>query len=717
MADLENTAKETKDTLPTLISWIREVNIADDIDGEVLGKLATQVIQDFNDDKDSMKDWERFIEAGRRLAKQELGGKSEPWEKSANFKSPVLLQASIKFGDRGTLALLKKKNLVKYDVIGKDEDKTKDKQGRRVVTHMNYQINYDMPEWRGDQDMLLYQVSSEGCEFKHTFFDATLGRNVSEVVKYPDFAINQKATNILTTPFSILRDFKQNTVIEKQAAEIWSKDVDVVIARDTNKDKKDGDGKDSVSDERFIEQQCFYDLDGDGYEEPYLVVVHQNTSKVLRIVARYEEDNIFVKDSDGSVMSLKKVLDFRQGERKTAREAAIAESPDEDPDIDPDEINVQGLDLVRIEPINSITKYGFIPDFIDGNYLNLGYLHLLASMVQAINSSSNHLLNSGFLSNLQGGWLARGFRKMMGPIKFKPGHWEETDIPADKLINGMLPHKHKEPSATLLTMKEGMVADAKETIAITDLVSAVGANAPATTMLGLIQEQLMPVTALILRIYRAEKEEFIKLYKLNAKFTDPEEYIKILDEEEADFTQDYDVRTLDIMPAANPEMTSKIQNFIQSQVLLDEFDRILQLGGNPIPIMEDLLENLGVDAQEIFPEESEDQQKERVEQLRADQALQNKVIEKQLELGEREIITLEQRELIRLELAKVELGEIMSKMLLNLEKAETEETENAISIYTQGLQTLDDKIVAQIAEIKNEQTRQLPAPAAGTETQ
>lgn len=708
MADLE--ADLDKQTLPQLISWIRKPNIAEDIDGEVLGKLATQVIEDFNDDKGSMDDWEKFIEAGRRLAKQELGGKSEPWEKSANFKSPVLLQASIKFGDRANLALLKKKDLVKFDVVGNDEDGTKADQGKNVVTHMNYQLNYEMEEWRGDQDAMLYQVSSEGCEFKHTFFDATLGRNMSEVIKYPDFAINQKATNILTTPFSILRDFKQNTVLEKQRAGIWSDDVTIVIDRDTNKTK--GDEKDNVSDERFIEQQCFYDLDGDGYEEPYLVVVHQNTRKVLRIVARYEEDNIFVKDSDDSVMSLRKVMDFRQGERK----ASIAEQRDKGLEIDEADITTDGLDLVRIDPINAITKYGFIPDFIDGNYLNLGYLHLLASMTQAINSSSNHLLNAGFLRNLQGGWLARGFRKLMGPIKFKPGHWEETDIPVDKLQAGMLPHQYQEPSQVLLAMNQGMTAEAKEVIAITDLVSAVGANAPATTMLGLIQEQLMPVTALIMRIYRAEKEEFIKLYNLNAKFTDPEDYQIILDDPEADFTVDYDVRKLDIMPAANPEMTSKIQNLIQSQVLLDESERILQLGGNPIPVMKDFLDNLGVDSQQIFPEETEDEQKARVEKLRADQALQTKVIEKQLELGEREIITLEQRELIRLELAKVEIGEIMSKMLLNLEKAETEDTKNAISIYTQGLQTLDDKIVKQIETIKNEQTRQLPAPAAGQET-
>lgn len=651
-------------TLDTLKGWIRNPNIAGDIKEDTLSLLATQVLEDFKRDKDSMDDWEKFVKAGRRLTKQELEGKSEPWDKSANFKSPVLLQASIKFGDRANLALLKAKDLVKIDVIGNDESNSKRDTGDRIATHMNYQINYEMKNWRDDQDKLLYLVSSEGCIFKKTFFDSTLGRNISEIVKYPDFAVNQKATGLEEWPFSINQDFKMNAVLEKQAAGIW-READLKI--NTSHEKKD----DETSDQRFIEQQCWYDLDGDDYEEPYLVTVHVNTKEVVRVVARFEEQNIIVKASDDTITDLRRATD--QG--------------------------LLGLSLVRIDPINSITKYGFIPDFIDSHYLNLGYLHLLASITQAINSSSNHLLNSGFLANLQGGWLAKKFRKTMGPLMFKPGRWEQTDIEARDLQAGVLPHQFKEPSATLLNMNQGMTAEAKETVSITDLVSAVGANAPATTMLGMIQEQLMPVTALIIRLYRAEKEEFLKLYRLNAEFTDPEQYQTILDEE-ADFQADYQLELLDVMPAANPEMTSKIQMLVQSQALLDESDRILAMGGNPIPIMRDFLDAIGVDTQEIFPVETEEQEKARLEELRADKQLQTDVIKKQLELAEREVQTLEQNRLIQLEKAKVEIGKIQSDMILNLEKAETEETKNAISTYTAALQGLD----AQLETLQNDNT-------------
>lgn len=682
------------DLSPLLATWIRKPNIADDIDDDTLGKIADQVCRDFTTDKTSMEEWERFVEEGRRLAKQELTGKSEPWEKSANFKSSLLLQASIKFGDRANIALLKKKDLVKHDVIGEDEDHLKADRGKRVTVHMNYQLNYEMEEWRGDHDFLLYQVANEGVIFKDTFFDATMGQNKSELVKYPDFAVSQSTTNLKMVPFTRCLDIKESQVLENQAAGVWAK-VDINVDRRTD---AENDQKEAVTPERFLQQQCFFDLDKDGYEEPYLVVVHQVSKKVMRIVARYEAENIIVKRTIevgvDEIITLQKEM-----ERQTVQAV--------------EDIEAEGLTLVRIDPVSSITKYGFIPDFIDGNYLNLGYIHLLGAVTQSINSSANHLLNSGTLANLQGGWLARGFRKLMGPIPFKPGHFEQTDIEASKLQTGILQHQFKEPSATLLLLNQSMTAEAKETVSITDLVSAVGANAPATTMLGMIQEQLMPVTALIMRLYRAEKEEFIKLYRLNSKFTDPETYALILDDDEVDFEADYELKTLDIMPAANPEFTSKIQNLIQSEILLEKSQEILALGGDPKAIMRSFIENIGEDPDEILPLESEEQEADRLQQLREQQKLQTDVIQKQLELAERQVVTLEQNRVIQLAKVKAEIAEILSRQILNLEKAETEETKNAITTYTAAVQGVERTIES----FENEQNRQIPEGPGSPETQ
>jgi len=47
------------ENLNKITAWIRKPNIAEDIDDDTLGKIANQVIEDFETDKQSMEDWER----------------------------------------------------------------------------------------------------------------------------------------------------------------------------------------------------------------------------------------------------------------------------------------------------------------------------------------------------------------------------------------------------------------------------------------------------------------------------------------------------------------------------------------------------------------------------------------------------------------------------------------------------------------------------------
>jgi chaperonin GroES len=42
----------------------------------------------------------------------------------------------------------------------------------------------------------------------------------------------------------------------------------------------------------FLEQHRYWDLDEDGYAEPYVITVHKPSQQVARIVARYDADGI-----------------------------------------------------------------------------------------------------------------------------------------------------------------------------------------------------------------------------------------------------------------------------------------------------------------------------------------------------------------------------------------------------------------------------------------
>jgi len=566
--------KDTKADITQLISWIGKINIAEDIDEETLGLLARRVIETYNRDLDSMSEWSDDIEEGKRVAAQERGTKSTPWEGAANFKSTIIESASIAFGDRAVTELLRGKNIVKGEVIGRDEQGQKKIASDNVVEFMNWQINHQMKDWHDTQETVFYAAPSFGCIFKKIFFDPIEGINKSEIVHYPNFAINQAAMNMDAT-FSEPMDISKNEVFEKQSSGLW---LDVKLYTEEAEEDEGSNSEQGVinaadNDEKFIEQACFFDLDKDGYAEPYTVTVHESTSQVVRIVARYDRSNIFVSQGK-RIISLKELK---------AQAVVDGRLPD-----------LSGAELVRITPDQSIVKYDFVKP-IDGTFLGRGYYHMLGSLSKGINTTTNQLLNSGTLSNLQGGFLAKGFRKKMGSLKMKPGSWQETNISALDLRNGMLPHQFKEPSGVLFALNEKLNQEAKDFSVNVDLQGLLAPNAPATTTLALIQEAMMPTSAIMQRMIRAESKEFRLLFILNSKFADPLTYQKVLDDPDANFETDFDLDNMNISPTASADMSSKMQRLQRAEILILEAPQIALEGGDTRPIRENWFEAIGAE--------------------------------------------------------------------------------------------------------------------------
>ena len=76
--------------------------------------------------------------------------------------------------------------------------------------------------------------------------------------------------------------------------------------------------------------------------------------------------------------------------------------------------------------------------------------------------------------------------------------------------------------------------------------------------------------------------------------------------DDASIELDFDIDGLSITCGANPEMSSRMQRMILAQAELEQFDRVVQSGGNPIPIIKNYFKRIGTEnLDEIFPNESE----------------------------------------------------------------------------------------------------------------
>jgi chaperonin GroES len=651
--------------------FIPKANIADELDEGVLTEIGRNVVEGMEVDQSSMEGWDKYVERGFKLITPELTTKSEPWDGAANFKSPTIMKSALKFSDRASTELLRSWELVKTKVIGSDDDESKQARGVRTDQYMNYQLNVEMPEWKDEHEKLIYDLPYVGTVFKKTYYDAVLGRNRVNLITYPNFVVNQDAKSIeRLRRFTEVIAFSANEVLEKINNKVWS---DFDISPLNGSQEQDAEVEEQTKEDNiqtFIEQQGFYDIDGDGYEEPYNFVVHKATKTVVRITPRFEPSDVYLS-IDGSRL----------------KESTLDNFLTEEGLID----DAERHEIARIKPSRNLVKYGFIKD-PEGGFLDVGYFYLLGAITEAVNATSNQLIDAGTLANTQGGFLARGFRKKLGDMKFKAGQWVQTMLEPQELANGIQQLPIKEPSPTLLALMQEMKGEALDLSSAADLASAIGSNAPAATTLALIQDQQEATGAIVLRIYRSMANEFRQLYILNSKFADPDEYKEVLDDEEANFLADFNIKSMDIIPVANPEISSKVQRLQLAQAEISMIDQVPLAGGKIKPILENFFNLIGTsNVDEIFPTEEPQEALQRLlsenpdlaEMITQQQAQQQQVTDKQIEVLDAEEERKDLELASKLDDGKVDREKTESETILNLEKAETEETKNQSSIYTQ----------------------------------
>jgi len=615
-----------------LLSYIDNPNIAADLPEEKRTEIAQKVVQEYGEDRDSMSEWSKMVDKGMKVAKPAMESKSYPWEGASNYKSPMIYEAVISFGDRASTEILGGKKLVKGCIEGVE---TPEKQARmsRVAQFMNWQFNYEMPEWRAEQEQALYALAAVGCFFKKTFFDPTEGKNVSLPIFYPNFAVNQNERSMSAlTRFTECKVYCEAEVNERIAAGIW---LDQTYAMDDNEIVDiDADDKDQSSEDEFLEQHCMLDLDGDGIAEPYIVTVHTQSEKVARIVARFDRSSILVKLADGVVASLDKAM--AQAVQQASQEITVTmegQEPIEAISGALEQLQSKALGMlkiVKIKPVNMITKYGFIVA-PDGTFLNWGYCHLLTGYLELINTTSNQTIDSGSLANMGGGFVSKEFRNNKSPFRVSPGKFVQTGVDAQTMQTGIMPYPFKEPSASLITLNQEAKAEARNLTAIINMEGAIAPNAPAATTLGLLQEKMMPTTALISRILRSMSDEFRKMFDLNAKYTDPVTYQDVLDDPQADYQQDFTRAGYDIEPTAEAAKSSMMQKMQSTQVLMELMPVIQASGGQVKALVSEALDAIGVPEMldKLYPEGQSDPQLIAMEQERMQMEQMNAQLQQQ----------------------------------------------------------------------------------------
>jgi hypothetical protein len=494
-------------------------NLAEDMDERDLKDLASQLISDFKNDKETRADWEDSYTKGLDLLGFKYTVQTRPFQGASGVTHPLLAEAVTQFQAQAYKELLPADGPVRTQVIGK-VDVEKEEQATRVKDFMNYMITEQMDEYTPEFDQLLFYLPLAGSTFKKIYYDEVLERAVSKFVPAEDLILPYYTTSLLDCEriTHIIR-MTDNEVRKNQVAGFY-RDIDLTQAENNQSDIKskynslEGVSKGSEADDTrtVLEMHVDLDLEDDNNVKiPYIVTIDETTQEILSIYRNYKEQDR------------------------------------------------------KMKKINYFVHYKFLPGL---GFYGFGLIHMIGGLSTAATSALRQLLDAGTLSNLPAGFKARGMRIRDDDQPIQPGEFRDVDAPGGNIREQFQLLPFKEPSATLFQLLGFCVDAGKRFAGIADMqMGEDSANRAVGTTIALLERGARVMSAIHKRLYYGMKQEFKILARVFSEYLPPEYPYDVFGGERTIKQTDFDDR-VDILPVADPNIFSMSQRVTLAQTQL-----------------------------------------------------------------------------------------------------------------------------------------------------
>ncbi len=594
----------TKLKLSTIVA---SPNVAKLLTSDELVTLGQEAVTGYFMDLATRSDWEERNALSMKLALQVVEQKNFPWVGASNVKFPLVTIAALQFLARVGL-LTKGDELVKVKPWGPDPEGKKGKKADRLSLHMSYQISEEDFNWREEDERGKLAASILGSFVKKTYFDGVEGLTKSSYIPLMDFVVDyyckdldkaQRATHRMDMfKNQIEENIRRGLFLEMDDLDSKASAVGNVSPLKAAGEQSQGVARPSEDPNppfEILEQHCWLDLDGDGYREPYVMFIRLDTKQVLRIVARFFDEGDVFRVNDAKIRQLEaesKKADGYEAQSTFDKEAQkLEESPENK--------------ILRIVPITQFTMYTFIPS-PDGGIYGLGLGALLGPTNAAVDTLINQLLDAGRMLTTSGGFLGRGVKIKSGKQSFDPFEWKNVDGTGDDLRKNIVPLPVNAPSEVLLNLLGILISYGEKIGSATDIMTGVspGQNTPAETSRNTLEQGMMLFSGIYSRMYRGFANELRKIYNHNKWYLKQSpRWPELTGGEGALLMEDdYDVNTMRIYPAADPNAVSSAQKQAKAK-LVYEVQSQNPNGFNRYEVIKSLLEAHDVDSiDKVFPD-------------------------------------------------------------------------------------------------------------------
>jgi hypothetical protein len=519
------------DAVPETIQIPFDSNLVDFLDKSDLGKLASDVLESIDSDKESRSEWEKtYVEGLKYLGMKFDETRSQPFQGSSGVIHPILAESVTQFQAQAYKELLPAQGPVKTEIVGARTPEI-EMQSQRVANFMNFYIMNVMQEYDPELDMLLFYLPIAGSAFKKVYYDQSMSRAVSKFIAPEDLIVPYEASDILSAErvTHVIRMSKNE--IRKQQLSGFYADIELkgdaytVNRSDIEEEIDEIEGQSpSYSENRdrtvyevhtILDLPGYEDVDAEGEETglklPYIVTIDEQSQQVLSIRRNYTEQDI------------------------------------------------------TKQKINYFVQYKFLPGL---GFYGLGLSHMIGGLAKASTSILRQLIDAGTIANLPSGFKARGMRIRDEDEPLQPGEFRDIDTTGGSLKENLIPLPVKEPSNVLMQLLGMLIDSGKRFASIADTnVGDVNQAMPVGTTVALLERGTKVMSAIHKRLHYAQRIEFQLLAKVFSEYLPPMYPYQALGGSQEVKQTDFDGR-VDVIPVSDPNIFSQSQRITMAQELM-----------------------------------------------------------------------------------------------------------------------------------------------------
>ena len=512
---------------------IDETNLAESLEESELQAIAERVIKDYETDLKSREQHDMKKAEYLKLFYQDDRAENPPWSGASEESIPILTEAVNQFQSRSYKAFFPNRNFVEAMPVGKSNSEARQR-AERIAAHINFQLGVKDRTYRRNKNTMFMACALHGNDFTKTYFDHIKRRVVIERVREQDlvvpYHVGQVAIEELERKTHVKYTSVNDTKILKkmgfylESAKPYTGFDDVPEAQDAVDEQQGIDASGQYEDENkdalILEQHCIYDLDGDGIKEPYIIWVDKESRKVLRIQIRYEIDEF-------------------------------------------------GAPTKGKDPIELFTHYQFLPN-PDG-FLGFGFGFLLAKINLALNKLTRMFIDAGELSTV--GNLTYLISDALGipgdDFDLTMGKGIKIPRSVDDISKHFMKLEFRGPDPAIQAAIEYLQGVAQRVSSSSDIMAGQPDKVyQPQALLSMLEQGLQLYSSVQEFMGASMEDELQKVYRLNARYLQSEEYFYDGDKQISVTKEDYqdDFR---IVPIFDPKYSTRSQKLAKAQAEME----------------------------------------------------------------------------------------------------------------------------------------------------